>query len=285
MKPAVRLLLWCGGAVVLLVNVVALAGVAWNRGGEPEAVLTLGERELRLPPAWRYDREDSGLALSLHWRVAPDLQEHEGRFAYEPGAYTPVEWLDAERLAALGFDVSHEADERRSFRPQRGAWLALELDGPAHARSVQQAREALARAEQAVAETPDDEERRKRATEARQRFEQVRDAWSRLVAIDADLDAETLRARHPDRQRVAIVRGRVRPYWRFGDPLTRADGEWYGQVEAVAVDRVHVPRALRGVFDPLRATATSRQPDRYEATVAWGRRMEPWIEEVRTNAR
>lgn len=285
MKPGVRMLLWFGGALVLLVNVVALAGVAWNRGGEPEAVLTLGERELRLPPAWRYGREDSGLALSLHWRVTQELQDDGEKFAFEPGAYVPVDWLDADRLAALGFELARRPDERRAFWPQRDVWLALELDGPAHARSVQQAQEALSQARRAATDSPGDDERQKRANVADERFQQVRDEWSRLVAIDADLDSDVLRARHPDREHVAIVRGRVRPYWRFRDPQAAGEGEWYGHIESVDIDRIHVPLPQRGVFDPLMDEAASDRRDRYQVTLAWGRRMEPWIVDVHPVAR
>ena len=128
-------------------------------------------------------------------------------------------------------------------------WLALEFDGPAHARDLQQAREALSQAQGAVAAHPGDDEHRKRAEEATKRFQQVRDEWSRLVAIDADLDADALRARHPDRTRVAIVRGRVRPSWRYREPYASGRGEWRGHIEAVAVDPVAHVELAQALFD------------------------------------
>ena len=48
-------------ALIVLTNVVVLAGVAYNRSGEPDATVTLTERELNLAGSWRLeDREDSG---------------------------------------------------------------------------------------------------------------------------------------------------------------------------------------------------------------------------------
>ena len=41
-----------GLAIIIVTNIVALAGVAYNRSGEPDAVVELTERELGLP--YRY---------------------------------------------------------------------------------------------------------------------------------------------------------------------------------------------------------------------------------------
>jgi hypothetical protein len=53
MKLTPRITLLAGGALILLVNAVALTGVYLNRSGEPESRLRLSERELGLPWDWR----------------------------------------------------------------------------------------------------------------------------------------------------------------------------------------------------------------------------------------
>jgi len=58
-----------GLGLIALTNAVALVGVTYNRSGEPEAKLSLTQRELRTPYRWYGNRENSGLALSLIWRV------------------------------------------------------------------------------------------------------------------------------------------------------------------------------------------------------------------------
>lgn len=282
MKRHVQILLASGGALVLLVNVIVLAGVAWNRSGEPEAMLRLSERELDLPSLWRDSGEDSGLALSLSWRVVPEPPDSEKESPYPQAAYSQTRWLDAERLARLGFDVSDRPDAdfpRRYHGSAREVWLALELDGPAHARSVARAASLLAEANTKLAEHPDDGEHQQRVRDAAQHHKQVRDEWSRLIAIDADLDPDALRARHPDRQQIAVVHGRVRAIWH--QPHQQAHrGRWRGYIEAISIDSIHVPLAMRESFEPLLAKRDAEQPKRFNVTLAYGKRREPWITEV-----
>jgi hypothetical protein len=283
MKRRVQTLLAAGGALVLLVNMIVLAGVAWNRSGEPEATLRLSERELGLPSIWRERGENSGLALSLRWRVVPEPRDGEEENLYEHNAYSSVQWLNAERLAALGFDVRDRLDagtSRRYRGSAREVWLALELDGPAHARSVLRAKDFIAKAKQKLAEHPDDREHQQRVLDAEQRLERVSNQWSRLIAIDADLDPEALRARHPDRQRIAIIHGRVRASWHYAHAQTTDKSEWRGHIEAVSIDSIHVPVAIRASFEPMLAERDAEHRNRYEVTVAYGRRKEPWIVEV-----
>ncbi len=288
MNRRVRNLLAVACALVLLVNTLVLAGVAWNRSGEPEAMLRLSERELDLPSIWRDQGENSGLALSLRWRVVPEPRAGEAENPYEQSAYSWVQWLDADHLAALGFDVRDPPDSASSPRYRgsaREVWLALELDGPAHARSVQLAEDYTARAELERDQHPEDQQHQQRVVEARQRLERVRNEWSRLIAIDADLDPEALRAHHPDRQRVAIVYGRVRTNWHYTHAQTAQRGEWRGHIEAVSIASLHVPLAMRAAFDPLLTERDPEHRNRYEVSVAYGKRREPWIVEVHPAAK
>ncbi len=114
-----RTTLLAGAALILLVNAVALGGVYLNRSGEPESRLRLSERELGRPWDWRRGGENSGLALSLTWRVnEADAGEHYagGSFGYSGG--TP-EWLDEPRMRALGFDTAPVAENQRGPPPLR----------------------------------------------------------------------------------------------------------------------------------------------------------------------
>ena len=109
-----------GAALILLVNVVALSGVYFNRSGEPDARLTLSQRELGVPWDWRVPRDNSGLVLGLNWRV-PDgsaVEYSYGGYGYHGG--TP-DWLDEPRMKALGFDtaaVAESGEGRRRFERQ-----------------------------------------------------------------------------------------------------------------------------------------------------------------------
>jgi hypothetical protein len=273
-------LLLAGGALVLLVNAVVLAGVAWNRSGTPEATLQLSERELELPYPWRDFREDSGLALNLRWRLPVGDAREDAHFAGQYGVFTPASWLDADKLAALGFNLPplpDEFDAQRRSPPAREAWLALEIDGPAYAHSVQVAQDQLAAAQRVLDANPEDTQQRFRVDTARDLLRQADEEWSRLFVIDAGRDPAALRARYPDRERYAIVRGRVRPVVEAPDPGNPQRREWRGLVQDVSVATVHVPLALRAAFEASPGDAWQPSQARYEVTLAWGRRGEPWI--------
>ena len=63
-----KLILACV-SLLLLSNVVVLAGVAYNRSGEPLASIELTERELPLRVTYNSTDDDSGTALSLKWHA------------------------------------------------------------------------------------------------------------------------------------------------------------------------------------------------------------------------
>ena len=71
-----------GAALIVLTNAIALVGVAYNRSGEPDSTLTLTRRELQMSYRWWRDRENSGIALRLLWRMH---NRGESRVALMPG--------------------------------------------------------------------------------------------------------------------------------------------------------------------------------------------------------
>jgi len=287
MSPRLLRLLLAGLALVLLVNLIVLSGVAWNRSGEPEAELRLSERELSLPPYWRDREENSGLALTLRWRVAPkpapDAEDH----LYEMNTYAGTHWLGAERLRELGFDLDEadSADSHRRYRlSAREVWLALEFDGPAHAATVRRAEQSLAAAQSTLDAHPGHEEHEASLRRMEEHLGRVRNEWSRLVVIDADLDREALRARHPDRQRIAIMHGRVRASRSYEQQQGVPRWKWEGYVEAVSIDSIHVPLSLRSELDALSRRRPDDRQDRFEVSLAFGKRREPWIQAVHAAA-
>jgi hypothetical protein len=88
-----------------------------------------------------------------------------------------------------------------------------------------------------------------------------------------------LRAKYPDRGRYLILKATLRPRLETQDRKTRVTG----YVSELAVRRINVPHALRPALEPALRTPqrTPTGPDaRYEATLAVGQRLEPWIEAV-----
>lgn len=108
-------------ALVLVLAVGGLLGVAWwNRGGVPQRIV-LTDRELAPPPDGR--ARLGGMRLAFRWQARDDPQDAKV-------------WLPDGRLNALGFstDVMASAPEASRFYGRglpRSAWVAFEVDGPA----------------------------------------------------------------------------------------------------------------------------------------------------------
>lgn len=116
---------------------------------------------------------------------------------------------------------------------------------------------------------------------------------SRLLPVDAGLDAGSLRSKYADPGRHLIARGVVRASLeREWQPETRTyrTGAVRGRVQLLSVSHVHVPLPHSRILAALNPAATSayRSTDdartrgpRYAATLAYGRNFEPWVKSVR----
>ncbi|MBU0751448.1 MAG: DUF4824 family protein [Gammaproteobacteria bacterium] len=271
-----------GAALILLTNAVALGGVWWNRTGEPESLLVLTERELPLPYRGYRSSENSGLEFRLGWRVG----ERDGNVFYGyAGSGGMPEWLDGKRMEALGFatydvDGGEEARRRYSRQQPREVLVVLELAGPAWQQALERARENAARHAAAAAVNVDSKEFANRAKVAQDALQREERANSRLFAIDVGRDLAKLRTTYPDRGRYMIVKGTVRPR------VANRDKKYQpaGYIGDIGAGRINIPFALRPVLERLppgqRAKAAEGDP-RYEARLAIGQRLEPWIAALR----
>ncbi|MFL6623092.1 MAG: DUF4824 family protein [Sulfurifustis sp.] len=275
-----------GVVLIVATNAVALAGVAYNRSGEPSSVLKLTERELALPYSWGFAAENSGIALNLRWRVSSG-RGTGGRWYYRSGG-SPG-WLDKEKLAALGFDVSkpvETSDGERHYEQLLGkeALLVLELDGPAYQSALEQVREHLRSETGLAAANPGKKEFKARAEEAAKALTAEERSQTRLFVVDAGLERDALRARYPDRVRYAIVRGQVT----LSVLGTGANRRLGGYVSDLSIEAVHVPLAYRGIFEPLMRAPGRVDPPaepRYDVTLAFGKRLEPWLLDASVHAK
>ncbi len=195
---------FAAAAAVAVVNAVVLAGVARNRSGPPEAVVSLDERELALVER---PREYGGVALRLQYQDAPLDGEDAG---WEP-PLAPV--VDQPALAALGFDCSVAPGDARAaafYRRAlpRPAFVVFTVGGPEWERRVaawQEARRAWIDQQVAGRRLAPDAAARLRAE-----VDAAPERLSRLLPVAAGRDAEALRRLYPDRGRYLILRGVVR---------------------------------------------------------------------------
>jgi len=263
-----RRTLIAGLALILASNAVALLGPAWNRSGEPESTLRLTQRELTFPNGRYALREDSGMALQLHWRVAAG-----DALGYpEWGGFRP-RWLDQNKLAELGFDLAPEASSRQV---SRDVLLVLEFDGPTYRQALEAARQSAA-AEAAKSGMPGDGATEQRRNAAQSRLEREEKLSSRLFVVDAGLDASVLRQRHADRTHYAIVRGRVRLL-----PAAPGAAAVFGMIAGLDVDHINVPHEFQPRIDARLGAphGLRREPPALQFSIAFGRRHEPWLADV-----
>lgn len=245
--------LWLGLGLILASNAVALAGVWYNRSGAPQAQLQLSEREIQLPyDSWLRGEENSALRLQLAWRQAD----------------ADWSWLDEAKLRQLGF-----APNDLGRRAERPLWLVLELDGASYRKQVERATSALAAAQAAFADRPQDQTLRQQRDQRRLELQYEQQQATRLLLVDAGLDAEGLRQAWPDRQRQVILAGRLRPY-------RHADMPHYSASVVLQGDRISVPRRYHEAFAQWRLRAYDEKRPRVQVEVAFGQRHEPWLVRV-----
>jgi len=267
-----------GLAIILLTNVVALGGVAYNRSGEPDALVQLTERELHITYQYGLERDSTGLSLKINCRVETTQPD----YGYgNSNCWADPIWLDKAKLIELGFEFK-PYDKNKSYRHYervlpRDVYLVLEYDGEVHQRVLQRAEQHLAD-EQALKinnpENPEFEERVKRATEMQQAEQNYN---SRLFAIDAGVDKEALRNTYPEKDRYIFVKASIKPAWRFNNNQRI----WTGRISDMLIEQINVPLEYRAVFRPIEKKGSRRNRDtdgpRYAVEVAFGKRAEPWI--------
>jgi hypothetical protein len=261
--------------ILLATNIVVLSGVISNRSGAPEAQIMLTERELQLP--YRVRKENTGLALRLAWRAL-------GKDNY-PGRRNPY-WLNAEKLEDLGFNLNDDLSSNKNTTYYKRAipkevFIVLEINGESYSKAVKRAEVALEKEKGSLKLNPSDKRLRNKFEKAEKQLERERITETRLFAIDAGLDSNELREKYEDRTRFIITKGLVKP--RYGYKMKGE--EVFGYITNLSVASIYVPLKHRQIFDTLLAQGKSKKNEaspRYKIELAYGSRLEPWIESVKS---
>ena len=263
-----------GLILLLAINGVVLGGIAVNRSGTPEAQVVLTERELELP--YQLEKEDSGLAFRLDWRVVGDGDSG----GYYASWDVPV-WFDEAKLQQLGFvlpviDESDDYDRSRRSSSEKEVFIVLEVDSPLFAKVITGLEGKLARERSRYALDGTD---RDRVIKAEKRIQEEQRSGSRLFAIDAGLDAVQLRQLYSDRAKYIITKGVVNHRWNYG--VDNKKKESRGYIVKLSNNSIHVSRKYRLELDTIVAGKFSRngsgKAPRFQVELAYGSRLEPWI--------
>jgi hypothetical protein len=117
-----------------------------------------------MPYRWWRERENSGIALRLLWRVhKEEIGDEIDTGTWYAGVGGTPAWLTKPKLAELGFDVSQPENSdrgRKHYEKQlpREVRLVLELDGRAYAEALERAKRYADREDALRAANPDKKE-------------------------------------------------------------------------------------------------------------------------------
>lgn len=285
-----------GAGLVVLTNLFVLIGVAYNRGGEPEAEITITERELPLAYAVYRSEENTELALRLEWQSLG----HRWHSLLFESRFEP-DWFDQGKLETIGYDCSlpladPSAEHYYDKMLPREAYVVLGYGGQAWTRWLEGwDRDKVFMVDQVT--------KGKRSKEDLERFNdaygRLSKTSSRLVAVDVGNDPVQLRQRYPERHQFVIVRAETRLHLvREGKTSSgeHRPSHLHGVITHLLIDEIHVPFEQRAILDTLlrpepERHSTPRGPfvkpeemkePRYEVTLRFGTRYEPWIMSIRS---
>ena len=280
-------------ALVILTNVIVLAGVAYNRSGEPDATVTLTERELHWKNNRNWtDREDTGLYLFLKWNP-PAYNNYDGTRWEDP-------WFDQPKLTELGFDTSYRLDDPKASRYYnrqlpRQAYVVLEFDGNSYQNWLKDQKKRIKEKRKELANEKDSKKIKNLENTIRY-IEQSMISQSHLFAIDAGQDPQLLRKQYTDQSKYIITPAVFRismqySYSKKGQPKTSSKRYLSGHIKEVLISEIHVNSDYRSFFTSGIKTHTntylpdnkplSKLEPRYQVTLNYGKRYEPWIADVK----
>lgn len=276
--------LLAGIGLIVVVNAVVLAGVAYNRSGEAESTVTLTERELNLPYRYGRSSENSGIALRFNYRSKGSSVSNYRYYGND------VKWLTKEKLAELGFDATQPLktnangnDYRR--KTEKEVILVLEYNGEAYQAALTAAQKHLDEIKaEAPADTADWRDKNK-LKQAETNLKHEQSSASRLFVINAGLDQQALRKQYPDNKKYLLLKGLVGVYISNikNDAGTNV-GTVSGYLKGLSIQTLHIPLEHHHVLEEAMAEE-SRLPrgeaPRYEVTLNIGKRLEPWVVEVK----
>lgn len=265
--------------LLLLTNIVVLAGVAYNRSGDPLLTIELTERELPIVVSASSKDENSGTTLSLTWHVLSSDKDPE----YLSTTYGSTAWLDDEKLTELGFDMKKFKSEPDRYRHRTShlateAVLVLEYQGDAYLKALAFVKEKEEQLRLMVAEYPEDVTLANDLNNYVKQLTRLKVTQSRLYVVDAGLDVQALIDKYAGNNNYLLARGEIRLGWNEDDVS--------GRISQLYIRQVHVPLPLSEQLvtfangEAYTAYNKDPVPPRYKVQLNIGKRLEPWIESV-----
>lgn len=272
--------------LIIITNAFVFINVFLNRKGEPESIITLTERELKMPYA-RFEQENSGVALRFDWRVF----DEEDNYYYKGGL---LSWADENKLRLLGFPVdkviklksrnksSHEFVSKQIF-------IVLEYDGKTYEKALNKAKQKVEEERNKVKNTDEQafasvQKKTKPITKsktdlecAQERLKRVQEEQTRIFAVDAGISIADLRKKYPDNSRYIIVKAVLSLRSHYDSKKKKYAFRCY--VSKLSIPKINVPLKFHHILNSALSQGNKRKnrTPRYQVTLAFGSRLEPWV--------
>ena len=269
-------------ALLVLTNIIVLAGVAYNRSGDTKTSILLTERELTLPYRSYSNKENSGLSLRLNWNVIPSNTFENNYRSYYLGNYSNPAWLTEDKQKELGVDVDKIKKDRgyKDYEYERlnieEIIVVLEYDGESFKKVLKDAENDIEKERENVKQNLDNKELNKKLKNKEKSLEELKTSKSRLIAIDAGRDLQRLRAKYKDSNKYLMLRGELRPYWNKKKLVAR--------INQIFISSVHVSLPYSNEINEItkREETNNRyksreEKPRYQVELKQGKRLEPWV--------
>ena len=253
-------LLWWAAGLLIVVNCVVLGHSLYNRH-EVKARVILSERELNVPHNYGFEKENSGVSLSVQWHTRPDTTPDDNYY-YHRELQLPIEHYTT-------FHFSNICDHQGTNTIEQG-FVLLEFNGSTHQQHIEQLRTQLKQLQQSSAHA----EKIKNANDELQQFE---NEHSRLYVIDAAASRTTLEAALSKQKagsgnQFLILPAIVKDAYRQCDSKQKDPNTVY--IENLLVDRIYVAREYHALF------SDKNKAQHFQATIAFGKMDEPWLESL-----
>ncbi|MBI3188749.1 MAG: DUF4824 family protein [Gammaproteobacteria bacterium] len=269
-------------ALLLLTNVVVLAGIAYNRSGEPLASVLLTERELSLPVYYAHNfDEDSSTSLHLEWSLLDSDDDPE--FLYT--RYVTPGWLNHAKLIELGIDLEKLKKDDNSYTytyndaaHTADVILVLEYNGETYQTALTQTEHKVVQLQKKISNKQDKGDYSDDLDRYKNQLDQLKTTHSRLYVIDAGLNQNILAQKYADKNKYLLARGEIGVDWQ--------DKKIVGHIRHLYISDIHVPlpysRRITDLTQDKKNNSNSIPVSpRYAVQLNIGQRMEPWIEAVK----
>ncbi len=253
-------LLWSAAGLLIVVNSMVLGHSAYNRH-EAQARITLSERELNFPHHYGFEKENSGISLSVQWNTRPDTTTDENYYYYRQ--------LKLTREHYATFRFADVCDHPGSNTAEQG-FVLIEFNGNAYQQLVEKLRTQLNQLQQSSAQA-------KKIKDVQDELQQFEKERSRLYIIDAAANRATLEASLSRQEKIPgsqflILPALVKDTYRQCDSKQKDPDTVY--IDELLVDLIYVPREYHALF------SGKKTDHHFQATIAFGKLDEPWLESL-----